>query len=206
MKEQDVGDRLNDLMQAHPLYRGRGGQSALGKKTGVPQPTVNRILGKKSVPESGTLAKLAAEFGVTTDWLLTGRAPKYNADYVAHDPAAQTVAVEAKTQPDKTLEPSKYPDYVLDALEAVVQAYLLDAPREAFDAVAVLLLLKKKQESGNISARQKDETVKRASPMQSIGKDILGTAREIEDRLATRDEARRAVRHPGTRRPKGARH
>lgn len=212
MKEQDVGDRLNDLMQAHPLYRGRGGQSALGKKTGVPQPTINRILGKKSVPEMATLAKLAAEFDVTTDWLLTGRPPKHNADYlVREEGGGTTTVVQTKHQQHKgstTANLGEYPDFVIEALEAVVEAYRLDMPREAFDAVRVLLLLKKIPESGKITAQRKDETVRRASPMQGIEKDVTATAQEIEDRLATRNEGTRAARNTGTggRRSKGVRH
>ena len=53
-------------------------QSALARASGVPQPTINRILkgvGKKG-PEAHTLVQLAAACNVTFDWLHEGIAPR----------------------------------------------------------------------------------------------------------------------------------
>lgn len=49
-------------------------QSALARASGVPQPTIARILkgGGKRGPETQTIAKLAAACNVTFDWLLSG--------------------------------------------------------------------------------------------------------------------------------------
>lgn len=53
-------------------------QSALSRASGVPQPTINRILngvGKKG-PEAHTLVQLAAACNVTFDWLHEGIEPR----------------------------------------------------------------------------------------------------------------------------------
>lgn len=52
-------------------------QSALARASGIPQPTINRILkgaGKKG-PESQTLVRLAQACEVTFDWLQEGIGP-----------------------------------------------------------------------------------------------------------------------------------
>ncbi|WP_175904189.1 helix-turn-helix domain-containing protein [Burkholderia seminalis] len=82
---KNVGDRLRDLLHAHPNY-GERGQSKLSRDTGVPQPTISRILRGGSVPELETLAALAIPFGVTCEWLLTERGPKFVAELYASPP------------------------------------------------------------------------------------------------------------------------
>jgi transcriptional regulator with XRE-family HTH domain len=79
-KKKTIGDRLDELMQSHTTYGRRGGQSALARATGVPQPTINRILSNKSIPESETARKLALAFGVSITWLLSGEGPQYIKD------------------------------------------------------------------------------------------------------------------------------
>lgn len=89
---KNVGDRLKELLHAHPNY-GERGQSKLSRDTGVPQPTISRILRGGSIPELETLAALAIPFGVTCEWLLTERGPKFIAELYAsppHDRAADT--------------------------------------------------------------------------------------------------------------------
>lgn len=78
--ERGFGDRLDELMQANSLYAGNRGQSALARASGVPQPTISRILKKKAAPEMETVAKLAVALNVTCEWLLTERGPKYIKD------------------------------------------------------------------------------------------------------------------------------
>ncbi|WP_333998264.1 helix-turn-helix transcriptional regulator [Burkholderia orbicola] len=78
--ERGFGDRLDELMQDNSLYAGNRGQSALARASGVPQPTISRILKKKAAPEMETVAKLAVALNVTCEWLLTERGPKYIKD------------------------------------------------------------------------------------------------------------------------------
>ncbi|CAG9177643.1 hypothetical protein LMG32289_03864 [Cupriavidus pampae] len=48
-------------------------QSALARMTGVPQPTINRILkGQTDTPELGTIKKIAAALNVSATWLAEG--------------------------------------------------------------------------------------------------------------------------------------
>ncbi len=103
---------------------------------------------------------------------------------------------------------TRLPVYVVDAQNAIAEAYKADAPREVFDAVRILLSQHQKHvESGTITAHQKDETVKKpAASMQSIAEDADRAIRDGENRLATRTEDTRAARKTGVRRSKGVRH
>ncbi|MYM89695.1 helix-turn-helix domain-containing protein [Rugamonas sp. FT82W] len=70
----DIASRLDEAMKG----AGFTTQSALARASGVPQPTINRILkgvGKKG-PETQTLAQLAATCNVTFEWLHEGREPR----------------------------------------------------------------------------------------------------------------------------------
>ena len=64
-----IAKRLDEVMRA----AGFKSQSALSRASGVPQPTINRILkgGGRSGPETETLRKLAAACGVTVEDLLS---------------------------------------------------------------------------------------------------------------------------------------
>lgn len=52
-------------------------QTALSRVSGVPQPTINRIINKVAgTPETSTLLRLAAACDVSFQWLLDGTGPK----------------------------------------------------------------------------------------------------------------------------------
>lgn len=73
-----IGDRLNQAM--HTV--GFGSQSELARVSGVPQPTIARILKStgKSGPETETIRKLAAACRVSEQWLRNGTdSPAQNA-------------------------------------------------------------------------------------------------------------------------------
>lgn len=57
--------------------RKRMTQAELSRRSGVPQPTINRILkgGGTKGPETGTLIKLAQPLNVTVSWLREGTGP-----------------------------------------------------------------------------------------------------------------------------------
>lgn len=65
-----VGDRLDKAMRE----AGFKSQSALSAKSGVPQPTIARILKNqgKSEPETSTVKRLASACGVSFNWLNEG--------------------------------------------------------------------------------------------------------------------------------------
>jgi SOS-response transcriptional repressor LexA len=70
----DMATRLNQAMEK----AGFGdNQSALSRASGVPQPTINRILkgGGKRGPETETIKKLAAACNVSFQWLMEGVGP-----------------------------------------------------------------------------------------------------------------------------------
>ena len=68
-----IGDRLDKAMKAAKIES----QSALARRSGVPQATISRILkgeGRRG-PETETIKKLAAACSVTFEWLNEGRGP-----------------------------------------------------------------------------------------------------------------------------------
>ncbi|MDR5856632.1 helix-turn-helix transcriptional regulator [Caballeronia sp. LZ062] len=107
--KKTVGDRLDELMKAHPEYSAGRNQSALSRKVDVPQPTISRILKGVGVPETKTAAKLAGEFGVNTEWLLTGRGPKYAGD-------ASESQVPSKSTDSQKKRPSPSAQALIDAV------------------------------------------------------------------------------------------
>jgi transcriptional regulator with XRE-family HTH domain len=72
-QDMSISKRLDTAM-THARYPS---QAALSRASGVPQPTINRILKGTGArgPETTTLAKLAAACKVNFEWLLTGNGP-----------------------------------------------------------------------------------------------------------------------------------
>lgn len=67
----DISHRLDEAMQR----RGYESQSALARASGVPQPTINRILkGATQQPDMVTLTRLSTTLDVPLEWLLGGDA------------------------------------------------------------------------------------------------------------------------------------
>lgn len=68
IQSMSIGDRLDKAMKS----AGYKSQTALAKASGVPQPTVNRILkgGGKRGPETETIKRLAGACGVSFTWLM----------------------------------------------------------------------------------------------------------------------------------------
>ncbi|WP_175712665.1 helix-turn-helix domain-containing protein [Burkholderia ambifaria] len=126
---KNVGDRLRELLLAHPNY-GERGQSKLSRDTGVPQPTISRILRGGSVPELETLAALAIPFGVTCEWLLTERGPKFVAELYTALPHERV----ADTSPP-------LPTNALKLISEIKRASEAGVSEDAFAAVMTLLKL-----------------------------------------------------------------
>lgn len=74
--EMSVATRLADLIRDKQWSEGE-----LSRLSGVPQPTINRILsGDSQSPRQGTVTKLARALGVTPEWLLFGRGSAGNVE------------------------------------------------------------------------------------------------------------------------------
>ena len=144
---EETGDRLRGLMDAHPNYRGRGGQSALHRKTDVPQPTIARILANQSRPETVTASKLAAAFEVTCEWLLTGRGPKFIAELGANAPS---VSVLHSGIPEETVRET-LPIDVIKALQSALTAFRTGADILSSDLRTIIWYALTPVESGNIA-------------------------------------------------------
>lgn len=96
----DISSRLDEAMREAGLES----QMALARASGVPQPTINRILklATKKGPEAATVRRLAAACNVNFDWLNEGIGPKRRGE------ASQAVAAN---------EPSAIPENYIDAAE-----------------------------------------------------------------------------------------
>lgn len=92
-----IASRLDEAMNAAKIPS----QSALARASGIPQPTINRILkgvGKRG-PEAHTIVQLAAACNVTFEWLHEGTGPK------SRSVAATSPHIESPSQ--TTADPAK---------------------------------------------------------------------------------------------------
>lgn len=144
----DVGNRLNELMQGHPLYRGRG-QSALSTDAGVPQATISRILANKSVPEMATAIKLAKKFKVTCEWLLTGRGPKFIADIGAGELSANVLRHGLPANDGR----EDFPENVKNSLQSMLHALRTGDDLKGSDLRTIISYALMPFESGTIPTR-----------------------------------------------------
>ncbi|WP_346395216.1 LexA family protein [Pseudomonas syringae] len=102
----DTAGRLRAKMAEHGLN-----ESQLGRRAGVPQPTINRILsGESSSPRRPTVEKIAKALKVSPDWLMFGTGEdKFDSN------------VEAATGPSRYFE---YPE--ISWVQAGVAAEAMD--------------------------------------------------------------------------------
>lgn len=169
-----VGDRLDELMQAHPHYSGRRGQSALSRKTGVSQPTISRILKGNGTPELGNITKLAVEFGVTVEWLLSEREPKYQAEVRAQSSAPQQTGQAVPVEDVHTGETAseEYSQLVSAILSAAVEAELLGVPEQRLNDVLEILESLRDTQKSALAAIQKIDAV-RADAKSVSDRDLI---------------------------------
>lgn len=71
-----IGERLDQAMKA----AGVRSQSELSRRSGVPQPTINRILKGPGAPEASTALKIAKSLGINFVWLMQGDGPMWASD------------------------------------------------------------------------------------------------------------------------------
>lgn len=97
--DMNIGGRLDEAMREANIPS----QSQLARSSGVPQPTINRILkgqGKQG-PETSTLIALARALNVEVRWLQTGAGPKHMSDAgrPAENDAQVAGTVQARVEP-----------------------------------------------------------------------------------------------------------
>jgi len=93
-----TSDRVLEAMRD----AGFSSQTALARASGVPQPTINRIVNKVAgTPETTTLAKIAFACQVSLQWLLDGSGPKS-----IHDLNAMVLAIDSDFKRVVVPEPS----------------------------------------------------------------------------------------------------
>lgn len=90
----NIANRLDEAMRDAGIIS----QSALARASGVPQPTINRILkgSGKQGPEAQTLRALAAACNVTFEWLHEGREPRSS----QLDRAEEAIAIPGRVKVD----------------------------------------------------------------------------------------------------------
>lgn len=109
-----IATRLDDAMKAARIPS----QSALARASGIPQPTINRILKGESKrgPESETVKKLAAACNVTFDWLNEGIGTPSRSSTGNYDPHPPVNSVQERQSDNlyivrpvpKWMEPDAY--------------------------------------------------------------------------------------------------
>jgi phage repressor protein C with HTH and peptisase S24 domain len=128
----DIPTRLDAAMRA----AGIPSQSALARASGIPQPTINRILkgvGKKG-PEAHTLAQLAIACNVSFEWLHEGVGAMERTVRVESSPSAQSIG--NVTLKDESSEFVRVP-LISTSLQAGVPGFQPDP--EYTDAVHLIL-------------------------------------------------------------------
>lgn len=210
--EETFGARLDALMRRNPIYRSRGGQTSLSRATGVSQPTINRILSDKSVPETETVRKLAKEFRVSVEWLLTGKGIRDIRDF-DFDPNWEDEGRDQRpeSRTAEAVSPTAFrtvfgdaPGYVFAALAAVWDAYLAGAPEDSFKAVETLMRpLKSAKNAGTISPPKREKaagTSPKHDPVVEQAREMRKKARGVP----TRSEGSREGEVEQKKRAKGS--
>jgi transcriptional regulator with XRE-family HTH domain len=152
-------------MEANPNYRGRGGQTRLAEKTGVPQGTISRIRDDKAVPETQTVDKLTKEFGVTTDWFTKGQGPKFAAEVSGRAADRWEPPATVETGPKGAIErisaliddqhrAAAITDDDAVLLRAAVQAVQTNMPPTIRAAVLLMLSTQTQAEAAKSAANQ----------------------------------------------------
>jgi len=138
----DIGDRLDKAMK----LAGYTTQAELAKASGVPQPTVNRILkgGGKRGPETATLKRLASACGVTFSWMNGDEDPETieRTEIKVAEPHAEYKAPQIQliyATPDEITLLTQFRECTVDGQEAIWSAAKI-AER---DEKKILLLSKK---------------------------------------------------------------
>ncbi len=84
-----IGERLSFLIHRKGVKAYR-----VASETGISQATISRIINKNQKPNIATTKVLCAYFGVTEDWLLTGRGNTYKNEH----PSEQNIIKEETVQ------------------------------------------------------------------------------------------------------------
>lgn len=129
-------------------------QAELARQSGVPQPTINRILNGESKrgPETATLVALANATGVEFAWLLEGRGPQKQG---AHEQAGEKLSSTGSSQLRIVERPSPTLQWVTDqeaellnefrSTKEAEKKYILDAARGAQKIKALVAVRDKMQ-------------------------------------------------------------
>lgn len=72
---EDFADRLRKALDRAGFVQGRGRTSALADRYAVSRETARKWLTGLALPELPRIIELAKEFGVSLEWLATGRGP-----------------------------------------------------------------------------------------------------------------------------------
>lgn len=125
-----ISSRLRESMK-HAKFPS---QAALARASGVPQPTINRILQGKgaSGPELSTVIKLANACKVRAEWLMTGD---------GEDRVEKSVAAEGHNHAETGLRSGRIDPNILSALGVISEreAQVLSWYRMAPDSIKLVI-------------------------------------------------------------------
>ena len=97
MLRKRIADRMTELGLS---------QTELGRLSGVPQPTIHRIMsGESQSPRQQNVEKIAKALSVTATWLWTGRQDSVPIPRESINTSDDSVAIAAKRPPSKASKP-----------------------------------------------------------------------------------------------------
>jgi transcriptional regulator with XRE-family HTH domain len=127
----NIGSRLDLAM----IEAGVESQAALARASGVPQPTINRILkGSSKGPEAATVRKLAQALNVPFDWLNEGIGGKGRQPHTPSGESlelAYTSARERRLLTNYRLSDERGREAIEEAAEATEKRSLATGVRQA---------------------------------------------------------------------------
>ncbi|ENH6337831.1 helix-turn-helix transcriptional regulator [Burkholderia vietnamiensis] len=126
-ERQAFSDRLNLVLDEEGLPpKGSGRQNQLAKDWGLSQKGVRKWLEGEGVPETTRLIEMAKRYGVSFEWLATGRNPSTLQSSTSVVRRAEVAAVSGRNVPS---EISAVAGHLIDA---IVRADIQGMPDRAF--------------------------------------------------------------------------
>lgn len=119
IRRMELAERLKRAM----MKRDNISQYALAKLSGVPQPTINRILkGLSKEPKRSTLDLLADKLGVSRDWLISEKGDPYSSKPPILDAEEWNSMSFSRRSIIEKIATGGLHDAVIDALHGVIEA------------------------------------------------------------------------------------
>lgn len=192
-ERKDAGQPSSQIHAGHELGFG---QSALSQylrgdiPLNIPAAVkFSKLLGKKMEEFAPGLATKFVAFASDADFVFVDeRADMHVVELKAHSPGMKSKqSSRSKAGKSSTHEiPVDLPDYVLTAIDAVLDAYHNESPREVFDGISALLKAQNLAHTGKVNSPVQDETARKRPPTSRLTDEANRAKDATKSHLATR--------------------